>query len=146
MVHQRQTRESFKILILHSLLPTTQCLSRPESIASLTTQYGTQNHSRSHLLPHGPCFPFCWQTTKQKKLHTELLPTAHHKARPVFIYFFLHCLSFHDVNYVSSPFPMSPKFFHCRGPHTLADSSSSRRPPPTSLLCSRSPFTRMTWT
>ena len=88
----------------------------------------------------------CWQTTKQKKLHTELLPTAHRKARPVFIYFFLHCLSFHDVNYVSSPFPMSPNFFHCHGPHTLADSSSSRRPPSTSLLCSRSPFTRMTWT
>ena len=35
------------------------------------------------------------------------------------------------MNHLSSPFPMSLKFFY-RGPHTLADSSSSRRPPPRS--------------
>ena len=86
----------------------------------------------TQTFPTSPVLPSCWQTTKQKKLHTELLTTAHPKARPLFICFFRHHLSFHDVNYVSSPFPMSPKFFHSHGPHTLADSSSSRRPPPRS--------------
>ena len=45
-----------------------------------------------------PCLPSCWRTT-----NTKLPTTARSKARPLFVYFFLPYLSFHDVDHLSRP-------------------------------------------